>query len=73
MLNVTIRFPSNTSTDESAYKPPVMALANYSAVASNFWRSAYAFNGSGIIEFTYTVDEDRETVEWSREDQLVAP
>lgn len=73
MLNVTIRFPtSGKSTYGPAYIPPVMeAVGNYSAVASDFWGSTYAFNDSGIIEFTYNLDMDKQTVHWT--DSLIAP
>lgn len=72
LLNVTIRFPSGSSTYGPAYIPPVMkAVGNYSAVASDFWVNPYGFNDSGIVEFTYDVDIDKQAVYWT--DQLIIP
>lgn len=72
LLNVTIRFPSDTSTYEPPDIPPVMKnVGNYSAVASDFWGNTYVFNDSGMVVFTYKVDRDKQTVSWT--DQLITP
>ena len=47
------------------------AVGNYSAVASDFWGNTYGFNDSGIVEFTYDVDINKQAVYWT--DQLIIP
>ena len=40
------------------------AIGNYSAVASNSWRDAYALNDSGMIMFTPNIDKDDQRLYW---------